>query len=194
MSFQIVGVSGYARSGKDTVGKILFDHAGLKPIAFADAVYDAAIALNPAIFFIKHGKKPVRLNEVVDDLGWSEAKEIKEVRRTLQRIGTEVGRQVIDPDIWVKIAFRKASEAKKEGFPGVVFTDMRFRNEAHEVRFAGGRCWRIERPGVTPPTDDNGRVHISETDLAAWQFDHIFDNDGTVEDLAIKVKQVFEAE
>jgi len=122
-----------------------------------------------------------RLSDLVDAVDWTEAKKHEEVRRLLQVIGTNAGREIIGDDVWVDIASEKALDALEEGF-GVVLTDVRFTNEVDFVRELGGCIVRITRPGVGPV---NG--HISETALDGIVPDHTIVNDGTVEELQAKL-------
>ena len=73
----IIGLTGYARSGKDTVANYLVEHHGYTRVAFADAIRDALYELNPYI------ANNLRVAEVVDDYGWDIAKTNPEVRRLL---------------------------------------------------------------------------------------------------------------
>jgi dephospho-CoA kinase len=43
----IIGISGYARSGKDTVANYLVEHHEFTRMAFADAMREALLRLNP---------------------------------------------------------------------------------------------------------------------------------------------------
>ena len=45
----IIGLTGYARSGKDTVAKILVDNYGYKRIAFADKIRELLVEINPIL-------------------------------------------------------------------------------------------------------------------------------------------------
>jgi dephospho-CoA kinase len=45
----VIGLTGYAQTGKDTVGEILVRDHGFKRVAFADAVRECVYALNPLI-------------------------------------------------------------------------------------------------------------------------------------------------
>ena len=65
---------------------------------------------------------------------------------------------------------------------GVVFTDVRFPDEAAMIRRRGGALWRIERPGATPV-----RAHVSETAAADVAADRTVVNDGTLLDLEMRV-------
>lgn len=167
----IVGLSGYARSGKDTVASLLPHHTRR---AFADPMRDALYTLNPIIF--DHHE---RVSDLVDRFGWDKAKVMfPELRRLLQVLGTEVGRQMIDEDVWVTMATRDLSPSDD-----IVFADVRFPNEAKAIKALGGTVWRINRPGNEPIN-----AHSSETAMDDWAFDAILDNSGTLEDLLAQVE------
>lgn len=162
---RLIGVSGRKRSGKDTFAARLTEAHGFTRIAFADPMRELALALDPLI------SPGWRLSHIVHAHGWEGAKENPEVRRTLQRLGTEGGRKVLGENIWVDTAMRTAHAA---GGP-VVFTDCRFPNEAHAVRRAGGLVVRIERAGLP-----NSDPHPSESAIDDWTFDYVVRNDGTI--------------
>jgi hypothetical protein len=70
----------------------------------------------------------------------------------------------------------------------VVIPDVRFVNEINAIRKAGGKVIRIRRPDI-------GQVynHQSESEQAGIEddvFDKVIDNDGTLEDLATKVREL----
>jgi len=81
--------------------------------------------------------------------------ETETVRDVLQKLGTEVGRQ-IDEDMWIKCA---AVQIERTDAP-VVISDVRFPNEAEAIRDWGGDVWGILRPGCWPD------AHASE--LTLW--------------------------
>ena len=111
-------------------------------------------------------------------------------RRLLQLLGTECGRNIIHPNIWVNALMSeyKTCEYKclKAGtdycgdnkydcteVPNWIITDMR-----------GGITIRINRPGLI---ENN---HLSETSLDNAEFDYVIDNNGTIEELIEKVKEI----
>jgi hypothetical protein len=98
------------------------------------------------------------------------------VRVLLQRLGSDVGREMFGEDFWVEQAF------KGLGDEDVVFTDVRFPNEAEAVRGRGGVVWNVVRPGVGVA---NG--HVSECALDGFVFDETVVNDGSLLDLEVKV-------
>ena len=165
----IIGISGFARSGKDTVASLLPNYSRR---AFADKLREAIWRLDPIL------KGGIRTQEVVNLLGWEKAKEdFVELRRLLQVMGTEVGRQMIDEDLWVKLATDELEPEDR-----VVFSDVRFSNEAAMIKALGGQVWRVNRPGVEALNS-----HISENAMTSWNFDLVIENDGTIEDLRQKV-------
>jgi hypothetical protein len=168
----IIGLSGYAQSGKDTVAKFLIEHYGFERVAFADPIRDILIDLNPIL------ENGLHLNSVVNEYGWEMTKKKEEVRRLLQSLGLSA-RTVLDQDIWVIAALRKMEEVNNR----YVVTDVRFENEAVMIKQLGGQVWRIQREFVGPVND-----HISESELDNWEFDRVIHNNSTVASLELAVK------
>ena len=176
----IIGLSGYAQTGKDTVAEHLTKHYDYKRIAFADPIREALYRLNP-ILTDYPGLSGIRLSWVVDRGGWESLKQNSpEARQLLQRFGTEVGRELFGQDFWVEQAFRGVSKFNK-----IVFTDVRFANEFKAIKSREGIVIRIVKPGTGAV---NG--HSSETALDNFSFDATIINDGSKEDLYNKIDDV----
>jgi hypothetical protein len=183
----IIGLSGYARSGKDEAA-IALQQLGFHRVAFADKLREVLYQLNPLVSPTPEGyfvspKTPMRLQDVIGEWGWGGYKESvhsDEIRRLLQRLGTEAGRQTLWDSIWVDAAFAGAPEGLT-----IVVTDCRFPNEAQAIKDKGGEVWRIEREGVGPANS-----HASETGLDDWKFDVVIGNDGTLEDYHGIVREI----
>lgn len=178
----LLGFSGYARSGKDTAVEQL-GTLGYHRIAFADKLREVLYALNP-IVETDSGDGHRLLGEVIDKFGWNGYKESPfgpEIRRLLQRLGTEAGRQALWDSIWVDAALRVVDNNPLMQY---AISDCRFPNEADAVRSRGGKMIRITRPGVGPANS-----HASETGLDDYPFDVFIDNDGTPEDLRDKIME-----
>lgn len=169
----LIGLSGKKRAGKNSVADHLTARYGFEQIAFADIMRDAALALDPIIHG-RVGDTPAwRLSDEVNDLGWEYAKADPEVRRTLQRLGTEVGRDTFGPDFWVERTFEKHTvDMHRVDGRRIVVTDVRFPNEVDAVAELSGTVIRIVRPGL-PTTDE----HPSETALDDHDFEHRILND-----------------
>ncbi len=176
----LVGLSGYAQSGKDTAARVLMEHFGFERRAFADKMRAFLYAVNPLVFNDASdwslGDEAVYVQDVVDKYGWDAAKvDFPEVRQLMQRLGTEAGREVLGENVWVD-----ATMAKVDGC--TVFTDVRFPNEYDAIKAAGGEVWRIARPGTSAVN-----MHPSETALDAHTFDLTIHNDKGVLELDRRV-------
>ncbi len=183
----VIGLSGYAGVGKDTVARICAARFRFERLAFADGVREALLAVDPIVALPSPdnlSRSHARLAEVVEAFGWEQAKrEIPEVRRLQQRVGTDMGRDQLGEDVWVDRALTKLASLGER----VVVTDVRFPNEAHALREIGAHVVRITRPGFGPL---NG--HVSEIALDGWKYDAVLDNDGTVADLEVAVGRLVE--
>lgn len=170
----IIGLSGYAQSGKDTAGAALVEHLGFERVGFADALKNVLYNLNPTVEvldgIIRVADHPwcLPVQAVVDGYGWEWAKANSSVRELLQRLGTEAGRHVLGDDVWVRTAMAKVKPGGR-----YVFTDVRFPNEAQAIKDLGGEVWRIDRRGSNPVN-----AHASETELDGWAFDRRIHNQG----------------
>ena len=93
----IVGLTGYAGSGKDTAAQGLID-IGYTRLAFADPMRDGLLAINPWVCVdprceLGYPAEFQRLRRIIDRMGWDSAKRAyPEVRELQQHFGTEAGR------------------------------------------------------------------------------------------------------
>ena len=167
----IIGLSGYARSGKDTAADRLVGSHNFTRYSFAAPMKEAMYILNPIVSSDKISN--FRYKDLVDVYGLDKSKEsYPEIRRLLQVFGTEIGRTMFGENFWVDLTLNSIKENN------VVISDVRFKNEADAIKSAGGQVWRINRHGIGPVTN-----HASEIDLDDYSFDHIIDNDYSVLDL-----------
>jgi hypothetical protein len=178
----LIGLCGYACVGKDTAAQVLLEEMGFQRIAFADPIKKALMALDPFLPGNDEGQF-LRLSDFCRDRPWSEVKDYPEVRRLMQVLGTEVGRNLVDPDLWVKLARRKLESTLSVG--DVVVTDVRFPNEARLIRGYGGFLVRIERPGYGPVNE-----HVSDRASEHWAYDRRIDNDAEIPSLQSKMLQL----
>jgi len=168
----IIGLSGYARSGKDTVADYLVEHHGFVKLSFATPMRQALYKLDPEIRDMTGLVYSFR--QAVDLFGWEDMKTyFPRYRELMQRMGTEVGREMFGEDFWVEQALKQVERGQD-----VVLADVRYQNEALAIQEYFGEVWRVERPGVNPA---NG--HTSENDLDDYKFDRKILNYGSTEDL-----------
>lgn len=181
---EIIALSGYARSGKDETAKVLVEEFGFIQVAFADKLREMLYQLNP---LVSDQNGWVTVQDVIDEYGWQGYKETmygREIRRLLQRLGTEAGRQTLWDSIWIDAALTGLPDDAK-----VVVSDARFFNEFDAVRDRGGYIWRIDREGVGPAND-----HISETEAVGYdKFSLYLKNNGTLEQFRDIVRNEYAA-
>lgn len=165
---RLVGVTGKAGSGKDVAANFLHTRFGYYQYKLAQPIKRAIermFGLDPAIW------ESAAKEEPLDGLGVSP-------RRLAQTLGTEWGREIIHPDIWVS---QMAIEWQDVNFggqgqngtePGLVISDVRFDNEAKWIIDNGGVVIRIDR-------QDSRDIHhhISEDGVHEDHIDAIVDND-----------------
>ena len=169
----LIGFTGRPGSGKNAAADHLVAHHDFRQVAFADAIRQALLTLDPWVdtFY--------RLREVVRAWGWETAKRNSpECRRLLQVFGTEVGRDMFGTEVWVDQVFKKI-----DAFPQgqrVVITDVRFPNEADALWARGGVLVRLQRDA----SHHQGVLdHRSETESAALVPDYHLANHTSIEEL-----------
>jgi len=195
VSARLIGVSGKAMHGKDTVGAILSEKRGYTRMAFADKLKELTVLADPLIL-CGMSLRLDRLSAYVRAVGMDAAKKEAEVRRLLQALG-HGAREIFGEDAWVDALFRQIDSSPGELGPGFfVVTDVRYPNEAEAVRRRGGEVWRIVRPDAPSLADPAGihvseaapaSSHASETALDDYDFDRVVLNDGPLSALAAKV-------
>ncbi|RTK92531.1 MAG: hypothetical protein EKK61_03795 [Rickettsiales bacterium] len=128
------------------------------------------------------------------------------VRKLLQEIGTDAMRDVIHPNIWINALF---SDYKPIGdypiikedkyikdeyiYPNWIITDVRFPNELEAIKDKKGISIRLEREQEFSMFNEEAiskHSHPSETALDNAEFDYVIDNNGTIEELIEKVKEI----
>lgn len=196
---KIVALSAFARAGKDEAAKVLVEEYGFVQVAFADKLREMIYAINPIVKvnfrpIMTHSLEPDHfiekwhVQDVIDKYGWGGYKETEfadEIRRLLQRLGTEGGRQTLWDSIWIDAALTGLPTDAK-----VVVSDARFFNEFDAVRERGGQVWRVEREGVGPLND-----HPSETEAISYpHFELTIFNNGTLEEYKDQVRNLAQLE
>jgi hypothetical protein len=158
---KVIGITGYAQHGKNTLGQMFTDECGFVQLAFADALRECVKTLDPYVNVDDHAGFSGfwRYSQLLDAVGYEDAKKNPEVRRLLQVMGTEVARDILGPDTWVNAL---SLEWETLGYPDLVITDVRFPNEAEWVRSRGVMV-RVNRPefysGIAK--DHPSEAHIS---------------------------------
>lgn len=136
---------------------------------------------------------------------WDYSHGIDTYRQMLQVIGTDAMRQFVDENVWVNALFVdykrnnlgeaklkrkgmddaiKAADFAGEYHPNWIITDLRFPNELKAVEDRNGITIRLQK------NTDTNIGHESETALDTAKFSYVINNDGTIEELVEKVKEI----
>jgi hypothetical protein len=216
----IIGISGRMGSGKDTIGTIIQGllltnkNQSCEIKKFAGKLKQIASILT-GIPVEKFEDQEFKKNLL--DVEWGTVQDIPlnsippfadmqfnvmmSVREFLQRLGTEAMRDGLHENVWCNALFAdynatgynyKGCENKviqgEWEYPNWIITDMRFPNEMEAVVKRNGITIRVTRP--VKKSKNTARLHPSETSLDKAKFDYEIINDGTMEELVKKVREI----
>ena len=159
----------------------------------------------------------------LNNLNYDYFGEIEKVEMTprlmLQLLGTECGREILHPDIWVNSLMAEYKSKLSSNnpvddldweprfiYPNWIITDTRFPNELEAVKKRNGITIRINRVTFRERTTEIGKIftvaqpevdkllgieeHESETALDNAEFDYEIHNNGTIPELIDKIRNI----
>lgn len=152
---KIIGLTGPTGAGKSMVAKILANTHGYRIAPMAGPLKQMLIAggLSHEDVYGEYKERPS------DILGGQTP------RHAMQTLGTEWGRDLIHPNIWVNMwraAYDKLGGGVPRSIQPIVADDVRFENEADLILDLGGIVVEVARPGCS-----YSAVHRSEAGLPA---------------------------
>lgn len=209
---KVIGINGHKGAGKGEVGRLLKEELpgeNVLLLGFADKL---KILAAKALGFDRSDEECIDLMNSVKDAAYlsilydepdlpsthiADNSMLHGItgRQYLQFFGDNT-RNVLGYDVWVDAVLPGASgplthqSALRAMYPNVdylVFTDLRYRNEAERVLAMDGVNWEILRPGCEPDG------HISENKLPRQLIAHQIDNSGNLEHLRDQVRAAKEA-
>jgi hypothetical protein len=196
----LVSVSGFAGSGKDTIADYLIQNHNFKRLSFAGTLKDAVSAVFGWDRLLVEGStsESRQWREQVDHW-WATRLNIPHLtpRWVLQYWGTEVLRTGFHDDIWIA-SLENLILKELDNNQSIVISDARFVNELLMLKNLGGFSIRVKRGSepswyqhalslntgyakTMPPELEN--VHISERAWIGYGFDYFLENNSTLEDL-----------
>jgi hypothetical protein len=173
---------GRSGSGKDTAADYLSRHFTFRRYALADPVKAAVFAAFPCFDFSKYGK-----NEPIPELDGRSQREL------FQTMGTEWGRNMVHPDMWIDGLIRRIRHAEEKNpnyRPSIIVTDVRRENEAQRLADEGFYIVKIVRPDTFLPGAAGN--HVSEYAVDDVFCHEVLLNDGTIAEFHAKVLGIAE--
>jgi len=153
----IIGITGYAGVGKDTLADLMQTEQQFEKRSFAGKLKN-----------IYYDIAPQEHQDLINEINWDNAKRANPmIRLGLQGLGS-VMRKHFGKDFWIKAAMPKPFYTDLNNY---VFSDVRYPNEAEAIRAAGGLIIRLKRDNIFPMND-----HESETLLDNIEADLTIEN------------------
>jgi hypothetical protein len=201
-----VGIVGWIGSGKDTVADYLVNFHQFRRASFAKNLKDAVSAVFGWDRELLEGRtKQSREWRDQVDVWWSQRLSIPNLtpRMILQNWGTEVIREHFHDDIWIA----SLENSIRSSDDDVVITDCRFPNEIQGLKSQGGITVWVRR-GELPDWYDLAvisnrsnfnhmqhaypEVHKSEWAWAGYDFDHVIENNGSIDELYANIRNLLQ--
>lgn len=192
---KLVGVTGLARSGKDHASDQLARLMRLHKYAFAEPLKTMLKSV-----FGDHFHEGDRSGICPETC--------KSYRVMMQTLGTEWGRELMNPQVWVNLVARRWKEVEAGKHTawvnsstcyeaeGMVLSDVRFDSEAEWIQLHGGVIIEIVRPPAHKSVAEkimSAAAHVgianheSERGISRHFITHTIVNDGSLNDFDLKL-------
>lgn len=203
---EVIGVLGFIGSGKGTVADMLVEDYGYRKDSFAASLKDATAQIfNWPRHLLEGDTKESREWREQVDIWWSNELNIPNFtpRFALQYLGTDVLRKGFHDDLWLlTLKNRLETQGGK-----VVIPDVRFPNEIKLIERLGGKLLWVQRDDLPAwagfakaantgcsesrivMENNYSHVHSSEWSWVGVSNYTVIKNNGTLDDLHIKVKR-----
>lgn len=162
----IIGITGKARSGKDTIADVLVKNYGFVKINYADHLKKCTSLL----FNFNNDQMYNKEKDIID------VRYNKTPRELLQWFGTDVMRKQFDNDFWINHVENQFDNKL------LVISDVRFQNEADLIKKYNGIIIKVTRKNALNNDHESENQNIKE--------DFIIDNDDTKQKLINKINNI----
>jgi hypothetical protein len=168
---KIIGISGYARVGKDTAATYIRGKLPNYEIAsFADPI-KAMLKVGLGMTHEQMYGNEIR-EEIDERYGCTP-------RMLMQTLGTEWGRNMIDQNIWVQAML---AHIDRTGNPTII-PDVRFESEAEMIRQNGKLIHIIGNRKLKSEHSSESGIYIQDGDLT-------IDNTGSLDEFYLKLEKL----
>ena len=179
---RIMAFVGKAGAGKTTAARFLEENYFYIRLRFADK--------------LKRMMKELGLSneEIEGNLKFTPCELLggKTPRHAMQTLGTEWGRDLITPNLWVNALDRQLQKYVKEGCNNFVVDDLRFVNELNYLNSLKGDGCKVVIVGIERNNKENESSHISETQMEEITRDHTIFNYFDLETLHKSIDEVMD--
>jgi hypothetical protein len=185
-----IAICGKANTGKNTLSQMFKEYMGshhkVMTMAFADPIKHIIKTMFPQVPR-KHlfGSSKHR-NQIIP--GAIKDGNPLTIRQALIDIGTGLGRSYQE-SLWINNFHLRLNKIIKKNYQMVIVTDVRFVNEFKYLQSEGFYLIKLTRDNETKIN------HISETNqdlIPGEEFNNIIINNGSLEELSQKVKEIME--
>lgn len=167
------------QQGKTTAARFLMDNLNYVKVSLASPLkfmierllHSAGYSYNEIQWFLNDGKE-----QDIEVVGAS-------YRKLARTLGTEWGRNLIHPDIWVNIAEQKIIHTEAP----LCIDDLRFPNELELLRRHDFALVKVVRDASRSDANSH-RSDAALRDFDGW--DYTIENNGTLEELCSKVQDI----
>lgn len=151
---KLLGISGVARSGKDTFVK------------HAQRILKSKNIIAPRIAFADQLKNKINsfLSNAMGISAYTKNDNEKKIIRPLL-VGFGEGMRALDPDYWINSVKESLEVAISENFLPII-SDVRYKNEANFVKSLGGKVICVSREGVLAANLEED-IHQPQVDAIA---------------------------
>jgi hypothetical protein len=151
---KLLGISGVARSGKDTFVK------------HAQRILKSKNIIAPRIAFADQLKNKINsfLGNAMGISAYTKDDREKKIIRPIL-VGFGEGMRALDPDYWINSVRESLEVAISEGFMPII-SDVRYKNEASFVKALGGKVICVSREGILAANLEED-IHQPQVDAIA---------------------------
>lgn len=176
---RLVGFSGPAGVGKSEASRLLTESYGFVLVKFAAPLKSMLAALYEVVGLDDEESERRLEGDLKEKPDWLLSG--ASPRHAMQTLGTEWGRVLIHPDLWVN-AWKRSVRSKLDAGISVVVDDLRFQNEATLIRELGGEIIQIMG---TP----RRQVFAHPSEVFDFDPDKVIANNGRIEVLWDRVTE-----
>jgi hypothetical protein len=178
------------RAGKDTVANMIERRGPYVKFNVSDALNKFLIQQNsyvqvPAGMVPEGTAQYMRYADVIEAIGYEDAKDIPDVRRLLRTSGTDAARGTFGMGIWNIPVAEKLTQIAAEGHSGIV-AGVRYHEDWEPVKAAGGVLIYVQRDNDGKDVTD----HSSENSISQDDADYVIFNSSNLKNLEVLVRQV----